>query len=71
MRNIINVSMPKQMVSFVEKEAKRRKFASVSEFVRNLIRDYEEEKILLELQESEQEIRDGKGKILKSLADLD
>lgn len=71
MRNIINISLPKELVSFVKRETKQGKYASVSEFIRTLIRDYEERRILAELQESEREIRAGKGRVLRSLADLD
>ena len=71
MRAIVNISLPKETVSFVKKEAKRRKYASVSEFVRALIRDYEEQLVLAELEKSQQEYREGKEKVLKSLKELD
>lgn len=71
MRNIINISLPKEMVSFVKQEVKRGKYASVSEFIRHLLRDYEERRLLAEFKKGEAEIRAGKGKVLKSLADLD
>jgi Arc/MetJ-type ribon-helix-helix transcriptional regulator len=71
MRAVVNISLPKKTVSFVKKEAKRRKYASVSEFVRGLIRDYEEQLIFEELEKSRQEFREGKGKVLKSLKDLE
>ncbi len=71
MRSIINISLPKEMVKFIKKEVKRNKYASVSEFFRSLVRDYEEESALLtELEESRRDINSGKGKILHSLKDL-
>lgn len=70
MRNIINISLPEDLKKVVEKEVKRGKFASKSEFFRMLLRLWEEEKLLKELEESEKEIREGKGKVLRSLKDL-
>jgi len=55
----------------VKKEVKKGKYASTSEFFRTLLRNYEEEnKLLNELKQSQKEIREGKGKILHSLKDL-
>lgn len=70
MRNIVNISLPKKTVAYVKKEARRRRYSSVSEFIRGLIRQYEEDKILAELEKSRREFREGKGKILHSLKDL-
>lgn len=71
MRNIINISLPKELVSFVRKETKQGKFASVSEFIRKLIRDYEETKLLADIKKGREEYRQGKTKVLRSLKDLD
>jgi putative addiction module CopG family antidote len=70
MRTVINISLPEPMAKEVEKEVKKGKFASKSEFFRNLLRMWEEEKLLKELKQSRQEIAQGKGKVLKSLKDL-
>jgi Arc/MetJ-type ribon-helix-helix transcriptional regulator len=70
MRNIINISLPKEMTMLVEGEIKSGKFATKSEFFRNLIRIWEEKKLLDELKESQREIVSGKGKVLRSLKDL-
>jgi len=71
MRNIINISLPVEMVKIVKREVKKGKYASVSEFFRALLREYEEEnKVLAELKESRAEIIAGKGKVLRSLKDL-
>ncbi len=70
MRNVINISLPENSVKFVESEVKKGKFATKSEFFRNLIRMWEEQKLLNELRESRREIAKEKGKILRSLKDL-
>ena len=38
MRQIINISLPEQMAKRVEKEVKKGKFASTSEYIRHLLR---------------------------------
>lgn len=58
------------MTMLVENEIKSGKFATKSEFFRNLIRIWEEKKLLDELKESQREIVSGKGKVLRSLKDL-
>ena len=70
MRNIVNISLQTQLNSIVEREVATGKYASKSEFFRNLIRSWMEGKLLLELEESRKELQKRKGKLLKSLADL-
>ncbi len=70
MRNIINISLPEKMSKMVDKEVKQGGFSTKSEFFRHLIRIWEEQKLLDELQESRKEIAAGKGKVLKSFKDL-
>ncbi len=71
MRNVINISMPAEMTKMIKREVKKGKYASVSEFFRSLLRDYEEEsKLLAELEEIDREFEAGKGKVLHSLRDL-
>ncbi len=71
MRNIINISLPAEMVKVVKREVKKGQYASISEFFRTLLRDYEEEsKLLAELEEIDREFEAGKGKVLHSLRDL-
>ncbi len=71
MRNIINISLPAEMAKMVKTEVKKGKYASVSEFFRTLLRDYEEENNLLaELEEIDKEFDAGKGRVLSSLKDL-
>jgi len=70
MRNIINISLPKEMTRQVEKAVKSGNYASKSEFFRDLLRTWEEGYVLKELRESQKEIAAGKGKVLRSLKDL-
>ena len=69
-RNIINISLPPKMAQRVRKAAKDNEYASVSEFFRDLVREYDERELLPQLRTSQQEVIDGKGKILRSLKDL-
>lgn len=68
MRNIINISLPKDLVREVEKEVKKGKFSTKSEYFRYLLRS---KKIAEELDKRVRDIERGKGKLLKSLSDLD
>jgi len=72
MRSIINISLSKELEKELDKAVKKGKYSSKSEFVRYLIREkMEEEDLWRSVQRSEAEFKAGKGKILKSLADLD
>lgn len=70
MRQVINISLPKQMVAEVNKAVKEEKFASKSEFFRHLIRLWEEEKLHRNIMESEKEFSQKRGRVLRSLKDL-
>ena len=70
MRNIINISLPEKMVKVVEDSVKKENFSSKSEFFRMLLRSWMEGKLAQELEESRKELRNGRGKLLKSLKDL-
>ena len=70
MRNIINISLPKEMAMKVKREIRSGNYATTSEFFRDLFRQWEEKKLLSELRESQEEIRTGKAKKLNSLKDL-
>ena len=59
------------MVNDVKEHVAKGKYSTVSEFFRKLIRDWQEERLLRELNKSKAEIRAGKGIHLKSLADLE
>lgn len=60
MRNIINISMPKEMKDFINKEIEEKQYSSVSEFFRMLIRNYKEEELLKILQKSKNTIKNTK-----------
>ncbi|MBI2062227.1 MAG: hypothetical protein HYT64_00820 [Candidatus Yanofskybacteria bacterium] len=68
MRNIINISLPEAMAKMVEKEVQRGRFASTSEYIRYLIRSNE---LMSDIEQSRKEFAEGKGKLLKSLKELD
>ena len=70
MRKVINISLPSQMAMKVKKEVKTGRYATTSEFFRELIRNWEEQKLLADLNESKRAMENGEGKILKSLKDL-
>jgi len=70
MREVINVSLPKAMADQVRLEVKNNDYASVSEFIRHLIRSWNTQKLVLELTNDREEFKKGKAKELKSLKDL-
>ncbi|OHA00519.1 MAG: hypothetical protein A3C11_00480 [Candidatus Sungbacteria bacterium RIFCSPHIGHO2_02_FULL_49_12] len=70
MRNVVNISLPREMNAVVEKELRRGRFSTKSEFFRALLRLWFEGKLAEELEESRQELKSGKGKLLRSLKDL-
>lgn len=70
MRAVVNISLPSQLNTVVEKQVATGRFASKSEFFRNLLRMWIEGQLLKDLEESRKELNEGKGKVLKSLADL-
>ena len=70
MRTIVNISLPTNLANDVEKAVQEGLYASRSEFFRDLLRDWKENKILKELRKSQLAIKQGKGHVLKSLKDL-
>ena len=70
MRNIMSISLPLPLTNIVEKEVKRGNYASKSEFFRYLLRQWMENRLSSELEISRKEMKEGKGKLLKSLGDL-
>lgn len=71
MRDVINISMPSEMVKDVNMEIKSGKFASKSEFFRHLLRLWNTQKLARELKDEQKEFRKGKYKVLRSLKELD
>ena len=70
MREVINISLPKELNRAVEETIKKGNYPTKSEFFRELLRLWLEGKILRELAESRKEIALGKGKLLRSLKEL-
>ena len=70
MREVINISLPTSMAQTVKNAVKKGSYASTSEFFRYLLRNWQEDQLLKELNESRMEIASGNGKILNSLKDL-
>ena len=70
MRNIVTISLPKQLNDELEKEVKTGRFASKSEFVRCLIRLWQEEKLAKEISEAEKDIAAGRIREVKSLKEI-
>lgn len=71
MREIVNISLPKELSREIDKILERGHYSTKSEFLRELIRErVEEEDLLGQIKKSEAEFRAGKGKVLRSLKDL-
>lgn len=70
MREVINISLPATMAKSVKTAVRSGRYSSTSEFFRTLLRDWQEGKLLNELNESRMEILKGNGKLLKSLKSL-
>lgn len=70
MREIISISLPKELNKKVEELMKKGRYATKSEFFRDLLRMRIEGKILRELSESRKELVSSKGRLLRSLKDL-
>lgn len=70
MREVINISLPSPMAKIVKNTVKTGSYSSISEFFRDLLRDWQDGKLLSDLNESRLEIVAGKGKVLKSLKEL-
>lgn len=70
MRSIINISLPESMTRAVNEGIKNGHFSTKSEFFRALLRLWMEGGLAMELAESQKEMKEGKGKLLRSLKDL-
>ena len=70
MRTIINISLPEKMAEEVEAEIKKERFSTKSEFFRMLVRLWLGKELSEDLEESRNEFRHGKGKLLRSLKEL-
>jgi len=63
----MNISLPIQLVKDVEAQVKKGRFASVSEYIRQLIRN---DTLYNELEEDRKQFEVGNYKVIKSLRDL-
>lgn len=70
MRSIVNISLPSQLDAIVDKEIATGRYASKSEFFRDLLRLWLEGRLMRDMENSRVELRSGKGKLLRSLKDL-
>lgn len=70
MRNIVNISLPQNMTKEVERGVKQFHFASKSEFFRHLLREWLAGRLAADLEESRQEYKAGKGKVLRNPREL-
>ena len=71
MRTIISISLPKELSKVVEAAVKHDKCATKSEFFRNLVRRWHEEKVVKEFRKNRKNFEAGKaGTLLWSLKDL-
>ena len=71
MREVINISLSKDLSRAVNALVKKGKYSTKSEFLREIIRArIEEDTVIKELIKSQEEIRQGRGKMLRSLKDL-
>ena len=66
----MSISLPLPLSNIVEKEVKKGNYASKSEFFRYLLRQWMENRLGSELELSRKEMKEGKGRLLKSLEDL-
>ena len=71
MREVINISLSKELSRAIDSLVKRGKYSTKSEFVRELVRQkIAEEDLFRRIQKSEAEFKAGKFKVLKSFKDL-
>lgn len=70
MRSIINISLPKQMADLVNTQVKIGKYTSKSEFIRHLIRNWQQNSEISQIQSAFTDMKKGKKYLLKSLKDL-
>ena len=63
--------MPPALKRQVDKEVKAGDYASVSEFFRDMLRNWNHNRLLNLLKENQKDFESGKYKVLKSLSDLD
>ncbi|MFA7252738.1 MAG: ribbon-helix-helix domain-containing protein [Candidatus Paceibacterota bacterium] len=70
MRITLNISMPASFKKNVDLAVKEGNYASISEFFRDAVRAWENDRLIKELKESQRDARLGRVKLLRSLKDL-
>jgi Arc/MetJ-type ribon-helix-helix transcriptional regulator len=70
MRTILNISLPEVTVLEIKQSVKKKGFASVSEYVRHLVREEKERELTKRVLQSRIGFEQGKGKVLRSLKNL-
>ena len=70
MRAILNISVPEGVAKEIKSEVKKGGFASTSEFIRTALREYKAVRLARELHADREAFVRGKGKVLRSLAEL-
>jgi Arc/MetJ-type ribon-helix-helix transcriptional regulator len=70
MRTTLNISMPPKLFSKIEAVVSEQNYSSISEFIRDAIRAWEDDQLYRSVLQSEKEFAQGKGKRLRSLKDL-
>ncbi len=70
MRAVLNISLPQKLKEQIEYEVKKGGYATKSEFLRVVMREWQENQILKSVQKSKAQLAKGEGKVLKSLKDL-
>ena len=72
MRTVTTISLPATVAKEVKKEAKEQGFASTSEFMRHVLRQYKREKLFVSLRKQQRAFRKNPKsfKALRSLRDL-
>ena len=70
MRGILNLSMPIQMIQDLKAEAKAEGFATLSEYIRHIIREWKKMRYANEMQNRLEDMKNGKGIAAKSAREL-
>ncbi len=70
MRTAMTISLPEALAKDIRREAKAGNFASASEYLRHILREYRRLSLASELKSQKREFEKGKGVVLKSLKDL-
>jgi len=66
----MTISMPTGTKKAIDRNVKEYNYSSVSEFIRDSVRAWEDERLVKELKESQMDALKGKAKLLRSLKDL-